>query len=59
MLTTVVLLAGVGALFVRRGAPRVRLEPQLHGGGHERQLRSGTIPVPLVVGFGVPRRWRR
>jgi len=41
---------GVGALYVRR-RPRVRLEPRQHGGGHERGLRSGTLPVPLVVGF--------
>jgi len=43
---------GVGALYVRRRRPRIRLEPLLHGGGHERGLRSGTLPVPLVVGFG-------
>jgi cysteine desulfurase len=43
---------GVGALYVRRGDQRIRLEPQLDGGGHERQLRSGTLPVPLIVGFG-------
>ncbi len=43
---------GVGALVVRRGPKRVRLEPVLHGGGHERGLRSGTLPVPLCVGFG-------
>jgi cysteine desulfurase len=43
---------GVGALWVRRGRPRVPLAPQLHGGGHERGLRSGTVPVPLAVGFG-------
>ncbi|RMH32273.1 MAG: IscS subfamily cysteine desulfurase [Nitrospirae bacterium] len=43
---------GVGALYVRRKAPRVRLEPLIHGGGHERGMRSGTLPVPLVVGFG-------
>jgi cysteine desulfurase len=46
---------GVGALYVRTrrrdGRGRVRLEPLLHGGGHERGLRSGTLPVPLVVGF--------
>lgn len=44
---------GIGALFVRRGEPRVPLLPQIDGGGHERGLRSGTLPVPLVVGFGV------
>src|SRR5206468_1555454 len=43
---------GVGALYVRRSEPRVRLEPQIDGGGQERGLRSGTLPVPLVVGFG-------
>ncbi len=43
---------GVGALYVRRKGPRVRLAPLLDGGGHERGLRSGTLPVPLVVGFG-------
>jgi cysteine desulfurase len=42
---------GVGALFVRSGRPRVRVAPLLHGGGHERGLRSGTLPVPLIVGF--------
>jgi cysteine desulfurase len=44
---------GVGALYVRRRAPRVRLAPLIDGGGHERGMRSGTLPVPLVVGFGV------
>jgi cysteine desulfurase len=44
---------GIGALVVRRHAPRARIEPILHGGGHERGLRSGTLPVPLCVGFGV------
>ncbi|MEW4531290.1 cysteine desulfurase family protein [Maioricimonas sp. JC845] len=44
---------GIGALFVRRCEPRVPLLPQIDGGGHERGLRSGTLPVPLVVGFGV------
>ncbi len=45
---------GVGALYVRRrrrDGRRLRLAPQLHGGGHERGLRSGTLPVPLIVGF--------
>jgi cysteine desulfurase len=44
---------GVGALYVRRREPRVVLEPMLDGGGHERGLRSGTLPVPLIVGFGL------
>ena len=43
---------GVGALYVRRRGPRVRLQPMLDGGGHERGMRSGTLPVPLIVGFG-------
>jgi len=43
---------GVGALYVRRKNPRVRIAPMLDGGGHERGMRSGTVPVPLVVGFG-------
>jgi cysteine desulfurase len=42
---------GVGALWVREARPRIRLEPLLHGGGHERGRRSGTVAVPLVVGF--------
>jgi cysteine desulfurase len=42
---------GVGALYVRERRPRLRLEPLLHGGGHERGRRSGTLPVPLIVGF--------
>ena len=44
---------GVGALYVRRRDPRVRLEPQIDGGGQERGLRSGTSNVPAIVGFGV------
>ncbi len=44
---------GVGALYVRRSPRAVRLEPLVHGGGQERGLRSGTLPVPLLVGLGV------
>ncbi len=43
---------GIGALYVRRGRPRVRLEAVIHGGGHERGMRSGTLPVPLIAGMG-------
>jgi cysteine desulfurase len=43
---------GVGALYVRRRGPRVRIAPMIDGGGHERGMRSGTLPVPLIVGFG-------
>src|SRR5207249_4171184 len=43
---------GVGALFVRRRDPRVRCEALLHGGGHEKGLRSGTLNVPSIVGLG-------
>jgi cysteine desulfurase len=44
---------GVGALYVRRRDPQVRLSPLFDGGGHERGFRSGTIPVQQVVGLGV------
>jgi cysteine desulfurase len=42
---------GVGALYLRARRPRIQVAPLLHGGGHERGLRSGTLPVPLCVGF--------
>jgi len=42
---------GIGAQYVRR-KPRVRIEPQIHGGGHERGLRSGTLPTHQIVGMG-------
>jgi cysteine desulfurase len=47
---------GIGALWVRSGAPRVRLSPLIHGGGHERGLRSGTLNVPAIVGFAAAAR---
>ena len=42
---------GIGALYVRR-KPRVRIEAQMHGGGHERGMRSGTLPTHQIAGMG-------
>ena len=49
---------GIGALYVRR-KPRVRLEAQMHGGGHERGMRSGTLPTHQIVGMGMAFRLAR
>ena len=49
---------GIGALYVRR-KPRVRIEPQIHGGGHERGMRSGTLPTHQIVGMGEAFRYAR
>ena len=42
---------GIGAIYVRRRHPRVKIAPQIHGGGHERGIRSGTLCTPQIVGF--------
>lgn len=42
---------GIGALYTRR-RPRIRVEPQMNGGGQEREILSGTVPTPLLVGMG-------
>lgn len=43
---------GVGMLYASRSNPRIRMSPIIHGGGHEKGLRSGTLPTALIVGFG-------
>ena len=49
---------GIGALYVSR-KPRVRIEAQIHGGGHERGMRSGTLPTHQIVGMGEALGWQK
>ena len=50
---------GIGALYVRRGRPRVRLQPMVDGGGHERGMRSGTLATHQIVGLGAAARFAK
>ncbi len=50
---------GIGALYVRRGRPRVRLQALIDGGGHERGMRSGTLPTHQIVGLGAAAKYAK